>query len=667
MALPINIDELLHGNTVEWDRIELKKGWNPTDIIHSLCAFANDINNWDGGYIIVGVEEENGVAKLPPFGLNLEQIDSIQKKLMELSHKILPTYVPVSQPYIKDGKHILIIWAPAGDNRPYKTSVSLSEKKSEKAWYIKRGSATIKVKDGSEDERRLLELTARIPFDDRINQRASLDDLSLQLIQSHLKEIMSSLYEESTKISFQDLCKQMKIVKGPDEFLRPTNAGLLLFNDHPDQFFSGAKIELVIHKGKVGKDYIEKIFTGTIIKQVRDALNFIKTNIIQEQVSKDSGQAEAVRFFNYPYQAIEEALVNAVYHRSYERENTVEIQIHPDKIEIISFPGPMPPVDKEMLKKERIVTREYRNRKLGGFLKELKLTEGRGTGLPIIYNSLEVNGSPPPVFETDDDRSYFLSVIKIHALAEKIKKQEAKDDYLDIEWIINSVGDINNHLRLLVSNKRDVDKGLAVNSLNKIHHYLSLLVSQHGDEDKEQHDYLDFQALETINRWINQYSYNKANELLSLLKFFIRQKGIDVLEFCLPAQSREAIFEKIQMYNNTKNYNKHIKPLLVMGWISYTLPDKPNSKKQKYIISKSGKTILKNEYSLIKRIPVASSNIASVGYDAENKRLEIEFHHGGIYRYMDVPEDVVEGLMSASSYGSYFHHNIKDNYKYEKT
>ncbi|MBA7534825.1 hypothetical protein ES705_27075 [subsurface metagenome] len=53
MALPINIDKLLHGHTVEWDRIELKKGWNPEDIIHSLCAYANDINNWDGGYIVI--------------------------------------------------------------------------------------------------------------------------------------------------------------------------------------------------------------------------------------------------------------------------------------------------------------------------------------------------------------------------------------------------------------------------------------------------------------------------------------------------------------------------------------------------------------------------------------------------------------------------------------
>ena len=38
MALPINIENLLHHKTIEWDRIELKRGWNPEDIVHSLCA-----------------------------------------------------------------------------------------------------------------------------------------------------------------------------------------------------------------------------------------------------------------------------------------------------------------------------------------------------------------------------------------------------------------------------------------------------------------------------------------------------------------------------------------------------------------------------------------------------------------------------------------------------
>ncbi len=324
MALPINIDELLHGSTVEWDRIELKKGWNPEDVIHTLCAYANDINNWDGGYIIIGVEEENGKAKLPPIGLQNQELDAIQKKLIEISHKLSPVYSPVFQPYLINEKLILVVFAPAGDNRPYKAPISLGVKRAEKAMFIKRGSKTVKVKDGSDDERRLFELTARIPFDDRINQTAKLDDLNLRLIQNYLKEVRSSLYEESTKIPFAELCRHLMIAKGSDELLRPTNAGLLLFNEQPEKFFSGAKIELIIHKNKVGKDYSEKTFTGPIIQQIRDVLQYFKSTIIEELVVKSALQAESIRFFNYPFQAIEEAVVNAVFHRSYERENSVE-------------------------------------------------------------------------------------------------------------------------------------------------------------------------------------------------------------------------------------------------------------------------------------------------------------------------------------------------------
>ncbi|MBW8330426.1 MAG: KTSC domain-containing protein [Prolixibacteraceae bacterium] len=634
MALPININELLHGNTIEWDRIELKKGWNPEDIIHSLCAFANDINNWDGGYIIVGVEEENGIAKLPPLGLNPEQMDSFQKKLIELTYKISPSYVPVSQPYAINGKHILIIWAPAGDNRPYKAPVSLSDKKTEKAWYIKRGSMTIKVKESSDDERRLLELTARIPFDDRINQHSTLNDLSLHLIQEHLKEIMSSLYDESTKISFADLCKQMKIAKGTDENLRPTNAGLLMFNENPDKFFAGAKIEIVVHKGKVGKDYSEKIFTGSIVKQLRDALSFIKSNIIQEYVSKAPNQAEAVRYFDYPYQAIEEALVNAAYHKSYERENPVEIQVHPDKIEILSFPGPMPPIDKKMLKMERVVAREYRNRKLGSFLKELKLTEGRGTGLPIIYRSLEENGSPPPVFETDDNLLYFLSIIKIHPLTQKGSTEEMDIETTDNVLQFNSLKDAIFYLRSSDIQITTKDNVQIINMLRNIARHLRSVNDLRLAQEEKQ--------------------YRNKGDLVV----------VKTLMYCNTPKTREEIFKHIEIYNNSRNFSEYIKPVIELHWLQYTIPDKPTSKNQKYITAPYVIKWIEEENVNIKRTPVASSNIASVGYDAEKQILEIEMQHGAIYQYLDVPKEVYNGLLNAGSIGSYFMNEIKTKFEY---
>ena len=79
MALPININDLLNKNKVEGNRIEFKAGWNPSKIYQSICAFANDFDNLGGGYIIVGVEEENGVAKRPVKGVPEVLLDDIQQ------------------------------------------------------------------------------------------------------------------------------------------------------------------------------------------------------------------------------------------------------------------------------------------------------------------------------------------------------------------------------------------------------------------------------------------------------------------------------------------------------------------------------------------------------------------------------------------------------------
>ena len=62
MALPISIEKLLDGRTVEGHRIEFKEGWNPTAIYRTICAIANDIANEGGGYIVVGVKEVSGRA-----------------------------------------------------------------------------------------------------------------------------------------------------------------------------------------------------------------------------------------------------------------------------------------------------------------------------------------------------------------------------------------------------------------------------------------------------------------------------------------------------------------------------------------------------------------------------------------------------------------------------
>lgn len=66
MAIPTNIKTLLSGEVVGCTRIEFKEKWDPADFLKIVCAFANDLYNWDGGYIVAGAEEENG----RPYPLN---------------------------------------------------------------------------------------------------------------------------------------------------------------------------------------------------------------------------------------------------------------------------------------------------------------------------------------------------------------------------------------------------------------------------------------------------------------------------------------------------------------------------------------------------------------------------------------------------------------------
>ena len=225
MALPINISDLINGRSVEWDRIEFKRGFNPESILHSICSFANDINNLGGGYIIIGIESKDGQPILPPAGLELNQLDSIQKKLYEICNKLRPNYFPVTQPETFQNKYLFIIWCPGGENRPYRAPKKLNNTSDYKA-YVRHGSVTSEAKDS--DEQRLLEIAAKIPFDDRINHHSEIEDLNLFLIRSFLDDIGSNLYNESSNIPFNDLCLQMRIARGPSEYLKPQKLSICL-------------------------------------------------------------------------------------------------------------------------------------------------------------------------------------------------------------------------------------------------------------------------------------------------------------------------------------------------------------------------------------------------------------------------------------------------------
>ena len=558
MALPINIKELVHGKVVEWERLEFKAGWNPESVLHSICAFANDFNNWGGGYIFIGIAEHNGKPVLPPKGLAEEQADAIQKKIRELSRKIDPFYFPVVQPELIDGQLVLIIWVPSGDRRPYSAPVSLSKKKSERAFYIRENSSSIAARDHKLTE--LLRQSSHLPFDECVNPVATLADLDLGLIRQHLQKTGSRLFEESTTMSFPDLCRNLKIASGPVENFRPLNLALLLFSEKPDIWFPGTQIELVIHNPLKLKEYEEYFFKGPVQIQLNTALNLIKEKVIRQKVIKVDGQAESLKIFNFPFVAIEEALANAIFHKDYSLHKPVEVQVWPNKeITILSFPGPVPPINNRDLQKERIIARDYRNRRLGDFLKELHLTEGRATGVPLIHQSLKANGSPDATLFTDEERTVFLVTIYVHKSFENEPMVVPVHEPSLATW-----------------------EDLIV--------YFNQIIEQVNSKSGAQ---VSAQVNAQVSAQVSAQVNAQVSSILTANGINV-EKTLKILESIeLLPLPRETILSRLGLSKHYKNYTNYISPLIEKGLVAYTSPALLTSRNQHYKITLQGLILLK--------------------------------------------------------------------------
>ncbi|KAA6310522.1 hypothetical protein EZS27_038187, partial [termite gut metagenome] len=340
MAIPINIEKLISDQVVENERIEYKKGWNPTAIYRTICAFANDFENIGGGYIIVGAEEENGRAKRPVSGISIEQMDAVQKKMIEYNKFIHPFYAPKISIEAIDGVAVFVIWVPGGDKRPYEVAEDVTAKEKQFRYYIRKYASTVQPDKCEREE--LLNLANKTPFDDRPNRQATMDDISPVLVREYLVTIESKLLNDIEHKPLKEIYHALNLLYGPDEFLYPKNIALMMFNYRPDNFFPYSQIEIVEFPNGLGNPtfYEKPAITGPIQYQIQGALEQLKNLLLKERIHKLPDRPQAQRVWNYPLEALEEAIVNSIYHRSYEIGEPVEIRILPDAIEIINYGGP---------------------------------------------------------------------------------------------------------------------------------------------------------------------------------------------------------------------------------------------------------------------------------------------------------------------------------------
>lgn len=569
MALPINIEDLLNKRKVESNRIEFKAGWNPDKIYHTICAFATDLDNTGGGYILVGVEEDdNGIAKRPVKGLPLDSIDNILRDMVGYDAKISSSNLKSISYNTKvsvedvDGQTILAIWVPTGPNRPYCVPESVVTKnKSQMKYFIRSKSSTIEARGETLDEVR--DLANRIPFDERGNEAIKIEDISGVLVYEHLKSVKSKLADNFAGRPLKDILDEMNLLTGPTENRLIKNVAAMMFCEHPEKFFPVTQVDIVLFpEGSIeNPDVMIEIpkILGPVPKMIKETLSYLRTNVIKKRISKPTDNEKSDKAFNYPYQAFEESVVNALYHRDYQEREPVEITIEPTHIDILSYAGPDRSITAEAIKEaKKLKARRYRNRRLGDFLKELDLTEGRATGIPSIQKALKENGSSAATIQTDDDRTYFLMTIPCRPdMIDYSGLATAEVVHQDIDTqLLQVLGQVSVQAKDIIYQNVIVDK-------NRLLQLLVQVSVQVWDKSKPKVDKLRLTKM--------------VIETLCLLH-----------KETISAQQ----LNQVLSYGDIKSLKrKIIIPLMELGYVAMTYPDKPTSSKQKYALTKSGKRL----------------------------------------------------------------------------
>ncbi len=180
-----------------------------------------------------------------------------------------------------------------------------------------------------------------------------------------------------------------------------------------------ATIETSILQAGAGGDRMrEKEFGGGLAEQVRNCLAYLRHEVIDSRIKNVSNQVRASHHINYPEDALCQVLVNALFHRGYgvDAPHTTLVRVTSDRIDIRSTPGPVAGIDLNQFQHGaslRLVP--TRNPRIGELFKEIRLTEKRLTGLGKDFQAMERNGSPPPQFYFDGQRTFFQVTLFAHA------------------------------------------------------------------------------------------------------------------------------------------------------------------------------------------------------------------------------------------------------------
>ena len=303
----------------EGERLEFKRSLSESrEILETICAFANA----KGGLILIGVDD-NG----EPVGVEVGRrtLENLENRIH--SHIDPHIYPRIRVKAIQD-KTIVAVEVPEGTNKPYFYKGRA---------YLRIGrSNRLLGRNGIE---RLME--ARPTFDSLPStEGAEIDEnLVVELVER-------ARDRRGMKVKFEGVTQTLKKLR----LLRKgklTNAAILLFSPDATSIFPQAAIKAAYIRG--GKIEDETLIEGPILRQVEEAMDFVKKHIRKSYIVTELERKEV---WEYPLEAVREAIVNATIHRDYRSTSTTRLKITEKGI-TVENPGELPPPLKPSdLKKE---------------------------------------------------------------------------------------------------------------------------------------------------------------------------------------------------------------------------------------------------------------------------------------------------------------------------
>ena len=376
------------------------------DVVATLCAFANDLQNLGGGYVVCGAREEkdeHGFPKLLRTGLTASRFKEVENTVLaRCRERVSPPIAPLIEELESDDpqRRILVFLQPATG-----TAHTFRRNDDGAKHFVRVGRATIEARNGLLKDL-LVRKGALEPWDRRPCNAATVGDIDLLTLRDALERMGVYTPDRGVEpyladgIQISPFVPPLCIAEPLSGVLRPRNFAVLLFGRAPQRFISGAYAIFSAYPGRDRTDPVARRFeiAGTLLEQARRLRELLDAEAVTlfDKTNLEEPNAE-----KYPRRALQEAMVNALAHRDYELVDPARFTSYQDRIEIVS-PGPLPiGVTLEDLR-TRTVTPRWRNQALAWFLARLQLAQAEGQGIQTIRRSMKAAGCPPPLFDATE-------------------------------------------------------------------------------------------------------------------------------------------------------------------------------------------------------------------------------------------------------------------------